>query len=190
MMVAVATTAGVEAAISALTGTPVTLDVAKPLLPKSGGIYAWWLANKKLAGVPENQHPAVPELDLLYVGIAPSGSTSAATLSSRVVGNHMRGNIAASTLRRTLAALLLEQLGLTPIKTTTKVTLPREQNIELSKWQQEHLRLTWHAVAAPWTLEAAVIAAMCPPLNLADNATHPFHATLSEARRKLQAAAR
>jgi hypothetical protein len=189
-MVVMATVGDVEVAIAALRGKPVTLDVAKPLLPKSGGIHAWWIAKRKLAEVPANPHPTEPELDLLYVGVAPHGETSAATLSSRVVGHHMRGNIAASTLRGALAALLLDHLALTPIKSATKVTLPKQQNDQLSKWQQEHLRLTWHAIATPWTIEAAVITAMRPPLNLADNTAHPFHETLSAARRKLQAAAR
>ncbi len=183
-------TVEVKKAIAALTAKPVTLDVAKPQLPKSGGIYAWWIARKRLIGVPANNHPTDAELDLLYVGIAPSGPTSGSTLRSRVVGNHMRGNIAASTLRRTLAALLIDELALKPIKTPTKVTLPKAQNSQLSTWQQEHLRLTWHAVAQPWLFEAAVIAQLRPPLNLADNETHPFYKTLSAARRKLQDAAR
>ena len=101
----------------------------------------------------------------------------------------MNGNIAASTLRRTLAALLVDQLGLTPIARRSKVVLPKEQNTLLSNWQQQHLRLTWHVTKEPWTIEASVIAALGPPLNLASNQTHVFYETLSLARRRLISAA-
>ena len=177
-------------AIAALTSKPHPLDVAKPQLPKAGGLYAWWVHKNALAGVPGNKHPSEQTLDLLYVGIAPSGVTSKSTLRSRIVENHMRGNIAASTLRRTLAALLIDELRLTPIKKGTKVILPRDQNAQLSAWQQTHLRLTWHATQRPWLIEAGVIAALHPPLNLADNGEHPFFPTLSAARMALQQAAR
>jgi len=96
---------------------------------------------------------------------------------------------AASTLRRTLAALLLDELALTPTAARTKVTLPRDQNTRLSAWQQRHLRLTWHPCARPWELEAAIIERLAPPLNLASNAAHPFHATLAAARQRLRQAA-
>ena len=180
----------IKQAIAALTGRAQTLDIAKPHLPKTGGLYAWWIHKNALAGVPVNKHPTEQALDLLYVGIAPSGVTSKSTLRSRVVGNHMRGNIAASTLRRTLAALLIHELRLTPIKKGTKVILPRHQNAQLSAWQQMHLRLTWHETQQPWLIEAGVIAALQPPLNLADNGEHPFFPTLSAARKALQQAAR
>lgn len=181
--------AEVQEAIAALTATPVSLDVAKPQLPKSDGLYAWWIVNNALAGVPPNKHPTAAGHDLIYIGVAPSSEASASTLKSRVVGNHMRGNIAVSPLRRTLAALLLDELALTPIQNGAKVTLPRQQNTQLSHWQQQHLRLTWHTAPKPWLLEPAVITALAPPLNLADNTSHPFHETLSAARRKLQHAA-
>jgi hypothetical protein len=102
----------------------------------------------------------------------------------------MRGNIAASTLRRTLAALLLDVLKLTPVKKGDKVQLPQEQNTQLSRWLQQHLRLTWHAAAKPWLLESTVIAKLRPPLNLTANENHTFYSTLSDARRRLQEVAR
>jgi hypothetical protein len=126
----------------------------------------------------------------LYIGIAPNGPTSKSNLRSRVIGNHMRGNIAASTFRRTLAALLLDVLGLTPVKSGGKVQLPEEQNAQLSRWQHQHLRLTWHAATEPWLLESAVIGKLSPPLNLDGNDHHPFYRTVSDARRRLQQAAR
>jgi hypothetical protein len=141
-VVTVKVTADLQEALAALTANAVALDVAKPRLPKAGGLYAWWMLRNALADVPGNKHPSDADLDLIYVGIAPNGPASASTLRSRVVGNHMRGN------------------------------------------------MTWHAVTKPWLLESAVIAALGPPLNLADNKTHPFHGTLSAARQRLQQAAR
>jgi hypothetical protein len=170
--------------------TPLALDAARPLLPRAGGLYAWWIVSQALAGVPANRHPTLAELDLLYIGIAPSGPTSKSTLRSRVIGNHMRGNIAASTLRRTLAALLIDVLALMPVENGDKVQLPKEQNTQLGRWQHQHLRLTWHAAPTPWLLECAVIAKLRPPLNLAANEDHAFYSTLSAARRRLQQAAR
>jgi hypothetical protein len=175
--------ADVARAIMALGGQPVSLDIARARLPKTGGLYAWWIAKNVLPVVPSTTHHN--GLDLLYIGIAPSGTSSTATLSSRVVGNHMRGNIAASTLRRTLAALLLDELKLTPLRRKTKVILPKEQNQLLSDWQQRHLKLTWHPTSKPWLLEHAVIAELAPPLNLAANNQHAFYTTLSLARRRL-----
>ena len=102
----------------------------------------------------------------------------------------MRGNIAASTLRRTLAALLLDVLALTPVEKGDKVQLPKEQNMQLGRWQHQHLCLTWHVAPKPWLLEGAVIAKLRPPLNLAANQDHEFYSTLSDARRQLQLAAR
>jgi hypothetical protein len=115
---------------------------------------------------------------------------SRSTLRSRVIGNHMRGNIAASTLRRTLAALLFDVLALTPVVKGSKVQLRKEQNTELGRWQHQHLRLTWHIAPEPWLLDSAVIAKLRPPLNLAANQDHAFYSTLSDARRRLQQAAR
>lgn len=176
-------------AIVSLTGATFSIDDTRVQIPKAGGLYAWWIVNTALSGVPVNKHPTEPSTDLLYVGIAPNGAASTATLRSRVVGNHLNGNIAASTLRRTLASLLIGALSLTPTKKGTKVILPRDQNSQLSTWQKTHLRMTWHATPKPWLIEAAVIAALRFPLNLADNDDHPFHATLSAARRALKQAA-
>jgi hypothetical protein len=93
--------------------------------------------------VPETPHREVDRLVLFHVGIAPNGPQSYSTLRSRVVGNHLSGNTGSSTFRLTLAALLREALDLHPHRTTTKVTLPPEENARLSVWQREHLRITW-----------------------------------------------
>ena len=98
------------------------------------------------------------------------------------MNNHLSGNTGSSTFRFTLAALLLEDLGLHPVKTTTKFVLPPKENRLLTTWQEEHLRLTWCVTSHPWLREDEVIAVMEPPLNLAANAKHPYYSTLKQAR--------
>lgn len=78
-----------QAAIAALTGQTFSLEVAKAELPMTGGLYAWWVEGPALPGVPTSKHLPESDVALLYVGIAPNGPGSKATLRSRVVGNHM-----------------------------------------------------------------------------------------------------
>ena|SRR5258706_5185815 len=180
----------VDDAIEALKGSTASLQEARTQLRKREGIYAWWMVGTPLSCAPATRHPSERGLGLVYVGIAPSGLGGKSTLRSRVLGNHLNGNIAASTLRLSLASLLIADLSLVPVKKRTKVVLSPEHNALLSEWQQKHLRLTWHETANPWDIEAEVVAALQPPLNLDDNKEHPFYETLSAARRALRSAAR
>lgn len=162
-------------------------------LPERPGFYAWWVVPGGLPGVPYHPHPnRKADLGLLYVGIAPNSATSQQTLRSRVLKNHLGGNTGSSTFRFSLAALLFEQEGFHPTTTQIKFVLPRQDNRRLSEWQQGNLSLTWCAQLEPWKgmLEAEVIAEMQPPMNLAENSDHPFHATMSDARRRFREAAR
>ena len=85
--------------------------------------------------------------------------------------------------------MLIDELGFTPRPTKTKYVLPSQQNRRLSDWQQTYLRLTWADHDEPWKIEDAVIAELKPPLNLAKNASHPFHSTLTAARDRFRQAA-
>lgn len=181
--------AATKRAIAALTGPTVSIEDARNLnlLPEQAGLYAWWIVGSALPMVPPNPHPVEEGVDLGYIGIAPSGPKSESSLRSRVVKNHLDGNLAVSTLRRSLAALLLDSpLELEPLKKGSKVVLSDIHNAKLSAWQLLHLRLTWYPTANPWLLEGAVIDALRPPLNLEKNKVHPFHPKLSAARRKLR----
>jgi len=51
---------------------------------------------------------------LAYVGIAPNGKRSSASIRSRVLGDHLGNAIGSSTLRRGLAAFLWEANDWTP----------------------------------------------------------------------------
>lgn len=173
---------------------PRTIDaaVASPSeggLPETHGFYAWWVVTGALDAVPPRPHPTEPNWSLLYIGIGPARASSKQTLRSRVIGNHLGGNIGSSTFRLTLAALLRDQLALHPVKRATKVVLSCGDNAALSRWQRAHLRITWLEHAAPWTIEHAVINALEPPLNLDGNASHPSYGLVKAARAALRQAA-
>jgi hypothetical protein len=188
--------------IAALERAPSTIEDARRTgsdggIPDTPGFYAWWAAVGALSGAEGTPHPTLSGLRSFYVGISPAREGTAQRLRGRVVGNHIRGNTGGSTFRLALAALLLESRGYQPClridrKGRRKYVLPREQNGDLRAWQEEHLRVSWAECPAPWRpgLEAAVIAHFKPPLNLAENSSHPFYQRLKKARDRYRSAAR
>ncbi|WP_369140961.1 GIY-YIG nuclease family protein [Modestobacter versicolor] len=173
---------------AALRAAPVPLEQARAEVPAAPGLYAWWGSFGALPGISGPRHPTAP-LQLLYVGIAPNGVVSTATLRSRVVGDHIRGTTGSSTLRRSLAALLSEHQGWQSRWTTRPVLVNRDE-LRLSEWMVEKLWLTWAEHPEPWTVEAAVIADLEPPLNQAENQAHPLHPRVRDARRRWRDAAK
>jgi hypothetical protein len=161
---------------------PVPVPEAPDAVPKAPGLYAWWGRFGALPGISGPRHPTAPA-QLLYVGIAPNGTTSSATLRSRVVGDHIGGTTGSSTLRRSLAALLTDQQGWSSRWTTRPVLVNRDE-VALSAWMAERLQVSWAEHPTPWTVESEVIAELEPPLNQAENRGHPVHAVVSEARRR------
>lgn len=183
----------VDEVVTELHSRLVTPGVAK-LKPSEGGVpairglYAWWAHDDALPGVPLTY---VSNLDawLLYIGVAPSRAGSGQTLRGRICGNHLRGNVAASTFRLSLASLLWQQEGWTLARRGSKALLSPVANEALSTWQRENLRVSWAAHSSPWEVEPHVIKAMSPPLNLASNRSHIYSWTLSEARQRFRSAA-
>ena len=168
--------------VAALCSTPVPVPEAPDAVPAALGLYAWWGRFGALPGISGPKHPTAP-LQLLYVGIAPNGSTSQSTLRSRVVGDHIRGTTGSSTLRRSLAALLVEQQGWKSRWTTRPVLVNRDE-LALSDWMAATLHVSWAEHAEPWTVEIDVIAELEPPLNQAENRGHPMHAFVAAARKR------
>jgi hypothetical protein len=152
------------------------------LVPAASGFYAWWSRRGAIAVVPHVPHPLDPKLSLLYVGISPARESSRQTVQSRVIGNHLRGNVGSSTFRFVLASLLTDELGLNPYMRGTKVALEPVENARLSQWQRQNLSLTWCTRRRPWDIEHDVIRKLSPPLNSAGNATHPFYSSVGELR--------
>jgi hypothetical protein len=172
----------------ALTVPEVLTDTE--LLPAAPGFYGWWSRRGALARVPHIRHPFQEELTLLYIGISPARKTSQQTIRSRVIGNHLNGNVGSSTFRFVLAALLVDVLELHPHLRGTKVVLTAQDNARLSAWQRQHLSLTACAKERPWEIETEVISKLTPPLNSAGNAAHAFYPAVRAARADFRSRAR
>jgi hypothetical protein len=111
------------------------------------GLYAWWVDDdgaRVLSGT-----LGEPVVGLIYAGQAGATSSkaakeSAATLYSRIKGQHIEGNARSSTFRMTLTALLRRPLGLELIQ-PRKLSL--HSNEILTAWIREHLSVV--TVACP-----------------------------------------
>lgn len=185
--------AGVSRIVQALQSPAVSVrEVLRlpELLPAAPGFYGWWSLREALAAVPHVPHPVDQHVSLLYVGISPARETSRQTIRSRVIGNHLNGNVGSSTFRFVLAALLLDALDLHPYLRGTKLALSTDENQRLSACQREHLLLTSCARERPWEIESEVIAQLAPPLNSAGNAAHAFYPVVRAARAELRLRAR
>ena len=60
----------------------------------------------------------------------------------------------------------------------------------LSTWMGANAFVTWLVNPTPWTLEEQLIGELCLPLNPDQNDGHPFHAVLTEVRRRARVRAR
>ena len=72
------------------------------------GLYAWYVDMAGAASIASGLGVAVGP-GLVYGGEAGAG-LSRATLRSRIIGNHLRGNVTGSTFRLTLASILATEL--------------------------------------------------------------------------------
>lgn len=171
--------AGTDAIIRALTGSAHPVAELPALLPRRTGVYAWWAPPEILAPLPGPPHPSDDELRLLYIGIA-------SDLRSRVIGNHLRRS-GSSTLRRTLAGLLLDVQGFRT-RRTSRVVLVDADETRLTQWMTDHLRVSWTEHPAPREIEPAIIADLRPPLNV-DHASGPVRDVVVAARKAYYASA-
>jgi hypothetical protein len=150
--------------------------------PDEPGIYAWWfdeLPNVPLEGALEQSG-----FRLTYIGIASYRPGSRRTLRQRL-HNHCKGPIATSTLRRSLAAILINELDLSPYLKSKKVKLSDDEETRLSDWLASHGRVAWIADTAPWAYETELLKNGPPlALNIRGN-NHAFVPALLDLRRKL-----
>ena len=148
------------------------------------GLYGWWCDPD---GLGQLQEAFVTELHpLIYAGQAGAttadGAARSATLRSRIGGNHLNGNIGSSTFRKTLTALLRPSLGL---RLAAPGKLDVHSNAEISRWMREHLMVVIAPCpyrAALAGLEALVLDALDPPLNLQGMPPSPIRAQLRHLR--------
>jgi hypothetical protein len=98
---------------------------------------------------------------------------------------HLRGNIRGSTFRQTLAALLVEPLGLQVVG-PNRLALESEQR--LSAWMVNHLSIAVQPYPDRDTLgamEHVILMELDPPLNLDGMAATPVRRKVAELRREL-----
>jgi hypothetical protein len=163
-----------------LCAMPVRLEEAAVVLPRIAGLYAWWASPAVLPELPGPANPADPTTRLLYVGIA-------SRLRTRIVGNHLRRS-GTSTLRRTLAGLLLDVEGYQTAWTDRVVLVPKDEQ-RLTSWMHQHLALTWIEHPEPKSLESALIARLRPPLNVDGAAPDRRRDAIKQARAAFYASA-
>ncbi len=180
----------VSEAVRALVRTGLNVEDAAAAVPAAPGLYGFhgdgsvW---RQLGlGSPPDDRP-------LYVG------KSESSLAARDVRTHFAaGRTGSSTLRRTLAALLVDQLDLVacprnPAKPGhfSNFGLEPEGDARLSRWMAEHLRLAvWPSPTGIVLndVETAVLQCLMPPLNLSKVAT-PWKPMISSARKEMAAGA-
>lgn len=170
---------GADAVLADLMRPPIVPSGIAAQAPREPGIYAWWAPPAVLPAMPGPAHPDAPGLRLLYVGLA-------TTLRSRLGRNHMRRS-GSSTLRRTLAGLLLDDEGYRT-RWTDRVVLVDEDEARLTDWMTTNLRVSWCVHPRPRRVEGDVIRLLGPPLNV-DHASGPVRDAVKAARKRYYASA-
>lgn len=92
-----------------------------------------------------------------------------------------------STLRRTLAGLLLDTEGYRT-RWTSRVLLVDEDEARLTAWMTGHMCVSWCEHPAPGDVEAAIIELLAPPLNV-DHAAGPTRDAVKAARQRYRISA-
>jgi hypothetical protein len=179
--------------VELLESPPVSPDNARRRptqggVPIAPGLYAWWSDTASIGTLRVAEVPGC-DLGLLYVGTAPTRPDSAQTLRNRICGVDLRGGPATSPLRRTLCALLWQELSWQLRHRGGRVVLSDAAQAELERWQSLHLQVSWSVTQKPWLVKPGVAKATSAPLNLAEDRNHPYHWLLSEARQRLRSAA-
>ncbi|MEU5100270.1 MULTISPECIES: GIY-YIG nuclease family protein [Streptomyces] len=147
----------VQRTTEALFTAPRLLSEAAVALPRAAGLYAWWAPPSVLPSFSGPVNSADPGRRLLYLG-------KATRLRSRITSNHLRRS-GSSTLRRTLAGLLMPTEGYRTVWTDRVVLVPEDEE-RLTEWMHEHLSLTWVEHPDPLSVEGELISRLAPPLNV------------------------
>jgi hypothetical protein len=157
------------------------------LVPDFPGAYAWFFRTP-LSGLSVENCVVREGAALLYVGIAPRFRRTGADRTTRTlrarVKNHVFGNVRTSTLRRSLAALLIDELSLTAYKRGNRISLADDES-RITEWCRNNAMLAWTFCEKPWELEHELLSALTLPLNLAGNARSPQRRFLSGRRNAL-----
>lgn len=180
----------IAASLDSLAGVRHMHADAIRLVPKAPGLYAFYGDDRAWAEL--RLSPAFVGQPL-YVGKAER------SLNGRDVGTHFAvGKTGSSTVRRSLAALLVEELALVAVPRnlakpdgSANFGLDAASEDALSRWMEQRLSLaTWSKPAGADLdeIETAVVRRLRPPLNL--DKVGEARATLREARRRMADTAR
>ena len=149
------------------------------------GIYAWWDPSGALTRFWPAGFPQVDPTEPLYIGIART------TLAERGGEMHLE-NTRMSTIRRSLAALLVDELHLLPgaavdlnPRNRTKFSLGPAAEQRLTSWMKTHLRVTWILHPTPGDFEKDIVKRLTPPLNHTYATKGPYAKPLQVHREKL-----
>jgi len=153
------------------------------------GVYGWWF-DRVPGGVPVDGVERRGGRWLLYVGIARSKATGAATLRSRICGNHLHGTARRSTLRKTLGCLLADEIGLSPVRLSGAKYHFGEDEPKLTTWMEAHARVCWVDTPRPWEVESELFKAIHLPLNIQHNPTNAYRKELKALRKAMLARAK
>lgn len=132
------------------------------------GAYAWWL-REDASTLAERRLEETDQSRLLYIG------KSESSVTKRIQAQHLR-RTRSSALRRSLAALLADELGLhTTVYRTSPEALGGKWGLRadgeqaLTRWMEEHLEVSWLECANMRTtakdLEKRLVTSLQPPLN-------------------------
>lgn len=168
----------IDAVRGALTRLPARPAPELALIAKPG-VYAWW---GEIPWPPT--FPTVPHGLPLYVGKADTE-----TLGQRARSFHL-SRTRGSALRRSLAAVLVDELELQPhvVRDPRSWGLSDVGEARLTAWMQEQLRVTWVELDDPGEVEQAIIRQLLPPLNDKHATGSPYRALMRELRKALRAA--
>ena len=166
------------------------------IVPGAPGIYAWYFSQSPSDEIHLDACWQWQRKFLLYVGISPSkppksGSVPSKSNLRKRIRTHMAGNASASTLRLSLGCLLSRKLdiALRRVGQTERLHFADDESA-LSSWLEQHAFVTWVEHAEPWVVEREIVPSLYLPLNLDMNQHHPFHPTLSGARKQAREGAR
>lgn len=163
--------------------TPACPTTAAGVTQKA--VYAWWDPSGALSEFWPGDFPPVDTDRPLYVGDAPSG------LEARIQDMHLT-TTRMSGLRRSLAALLLNELDLRPGTTSVgkgKVVMDDVRELCLTSWMIQNLRLSWALTDDSSDVEKWIIADLCSPLNDRYAMKSKYRALMRIVRRDLCSAA-
>jgi hypothetical protein len=158
----------IAAALESLAGMRLAHRDAVELVPKGPGLYAFYGDDRAWLDLGLSRaYDGQP----LYVGKAER------SLNGRDVGTHFAaGKTGSSTVRRSLAALLMDELGLVAVPRnlvkpdgSANFALDEASEVRLSGWMQQRLSLTIWSMsedAVLYEIETAVMRRLRPPLNL------------------------